>query len=181
MWTQSVQREFTAHVFGVFGEAFPGAAAAAPVGQLIITAAETRAKGSARRAADIIGIRAFPFSCLQNPSVQDCLPPGHHGVPAPLASPQPYEQFGTSRYWLFWLSASGNTGVRPPNEHRTVYRRNGGTWNKQVWPGIRCTISYMKGKQRLRRTALHCAWLFLGVLLIKTSRTDQWSSWCEPG
>lgn len=45
MWTQSGQREFTAHVFG---EAFPGAAAAAAlVGQLIITAAETRAKDSA--------------------------------------------------------------------------------------------------------------------------------------
>lgn len=47
MWTQSVQREFTAHVFG---DAFPGAAAAAAaalVGQLIITAAETRAKDSA--------------------------------------------------------------------------------------------------------------------------------------
>lgn len=44
MWTQSVQREFTAHVFG---EAFPGDAAAALVGQLIITTAETRAKGLA--------------------------------------------------------------------------------------------------------------------------------------
>lgn len=124
MWTQSVQREFTAHVFG---EALPGAAAAAPVGQLIITAAETRAKGSARSAAYITAIRAFPFSCLQNPSVQDCLPLGHHDVPAPLTSSQPNEQFGSSWYWLLWLSASGNTGVRPPNERRAVYRRNGVT------------------------------------------------------
>lgn len=153
MWTQSVQREFTAHVFG---EAFPGAAAAALVGQLIITAAEARAKGSARSAAYITVIRAFPFSCLQNPSVQDCLLLRHHDVPAPLASSQPYEQFGTSWYWLFCLLASGNTGVRPLNECRGEYRRNGATWNKQVWPGIRCAVSYMKGKQCLRRTALHC-------------------------
>lgn len=130
MWTQSVQREFMAHVFG---EAFPGdAAAAALVGQLIITAAETRAKGSALRAEYIIVFKAFPFSYLRNPSVQDCLALRCHDVPAPLASSQPYEQFGTSWYWLFWPSASGNTGVRPPNclsEEGSDVKQTGLTWN----------------------------------------------------
>lgn len=173
MWTQSVHREFTAHVFG---EAFPGAAAAVLVGQLIITAAE----GSARRAAYIIVIRAFPFSCLHPLFFGS----GLFTARAPWRSSSAgfFSAIGTSRNWLFWLLASGNTGVRPPNECRAVYRSNGATWDKQVWPKIRCTISYMKGKQHLRRTALlRVREVVFRRSLIKTPRTDQWSSWCEPG
>lgn len=94
MWTQSVQREFTAHMFG---EAFPRDAAAAalsimfPVGQPIITAADmsdalkvrpeedfsetsvffqniTSASGSLRW----IFMSVYLFMSLLNPPLQDC-------------------------------------------------------------------------------------------------------------